>query len=150
MVPFPGAFQIPHKPVTVATDATAVGYVDTQDFDYCIMTVFGPTHAANNTPAVMTISCGTNTVSSSQTDITALVGGGVGGFTIPASTTVVTSGYAVMFLIDCRGRERYLGLEYTPGTAATHTMACIAELFRGDELGLTAAKHQVNGIFADR
>jgi len=149
MVPIPGAVQIPVKPATVATNATAAGFVDCLDYDYCKITVFGPTHATNNRPAILTISSGTNTVASSQTDITALVGGGVGGFTIPASTTVVTSGYKVVFLVDLRGKDRYLGLEYTPGTVATHMMTCLAELFRGDEIPLTAAKAQVNGIFAE-
>ena len=64
---------------------------------------------------------------SSYSNVTALVGGGVGGFTIPAasSDTDVTS--IVKMDVDCRARKRYLKVSITPGATATvGIVACLS------------------------
>jgi hypothetical protein len=67
---------------------------------------------------------------STYTNVTALVGGGTGGFTIPAvSSTSATS--ILKMDIDTRAKKRYLKVSYTPG--ATATVAITARLGRGEE-----------------
>ena len=142
--------QIPVMPATVATDATATGYFDCLDFDYALVVVSGPTHGTAETTTVLTLSQGTTTVVTNQTAIVAFTGGTATatnvGFVIPASTTVVTSGYKVGMLVDRRGMGRYMGIQYTPGTTDTHMMTCHALLFRGDEIPVAAADAQVDAL----
>ncbi|MGA1077246.1 MAG: hypothetical protein ACO307_19305, partial [Ilumatobacteraceae bacterium] len=55
---------------------------------------------------------------SSYSDVTAFVGGGTGGFTLPTPTA--TAGDVVVRMdVDCRGRKRYLRVTATPYTTGT-------------------------------
>jgi len=138
---------------TIATNATSTGYADTLDFDFAEVCIFGPTHATNNQPATLTLSAGTTTVVSSQTDIVAFTGGtavdATHGFVIPASVTTATSGYCVKMLVNLQERERYLGISYTPGTAATHYMTAICNLYRGDHTPRNTTTAQVQGLITE-
>jgi len=149
-----GKFCQPLFSATMATDATNAGYVDTLGYDFAEIVVHGPTHAANDLPATLKLSHGTGTIASNGTDIEAFTGGtsvvaGSTGFVIPASTTVVTSGYAVKFLVDCRTRERYLGIMYTPGTATSHEVAFTCNLYRGEVAPDSAADAGVDGLICE-
>jgi hypothetical protein len=74
------------------------------------------------------------------------VGGGVGGFTIPAVSD--TSSAAVVKLdIDCRARKRYLRVSMTPG--ATATLGIVARLSRAEETPTTASEAGVIGWVKD-
>ena len=50
--------------------------------------------------------------------MTALVGGGTGGFTIPAVSDT-NSAAIVQMDIDCKAKKRYLKVSMTPGASAT-------------------------------
>jgi len=54
---------------------------------------------------------------SSYSDVTAFVGGGVGGFTIPTPGNT-TDTNVVRFDVDLRGRDRYLNVYATPQAAS--------------------------------
>ncbi len=149
-----GHWSQPLFSATMATTATNAGYVDTLGYDFAEIVVQGPTHVAGNLPATLKLSHSTGTIASNGTDIEAFVGGtsvvsGSTGFVIPASTTVVTSGYAVKFLVDCRVRERYLGIQYTPGTSTSHEVAFTCNLYRGEIAPDSAADAGVTGLITE-
>lgn len=127
---------------STATNATATGNIDTLGYDWCTLDVITSTSDATaNNPATLKLAESDDTVVTNFTDITALVGDGVGGFTIPAA---VTSGnWGVKLNVDCRHRKRYLRLSVTPTT--TQTVTAIANLFRGEQAP-TAASGDCKGV----
>lgn len=90
-------------PQTVNTTALT-GSIDTQGAAYATVMVTLQSAAATNVPTVIKLAERDST-SDSWTDITAAVGGGDGGFTLP---TPGTAGENVVFHADMRGRKRYL------------------------------------------
>ena len=78
---------------------------------------------------------------SSYSDVTAFVGGGTGGFTIPTPTA--TAGDVVVRMdVDCRGKKRYLKLTATPYT--TGTVYTVARLGKGVDGPVSASSKNVN------
>lgn len=78
---------------------------------------------------------------SSYSNVTAFVGGGTGGFTIPTPSS--TSADAVVRMdIDCRGKKRYLKLTATPYT--TGTVYTVARLGKGTDGPVSASAKGVN------
>lgn len=78
---------------------------------------------------------------SSYSDVTAFVGGGTGGFTIPTPTA--TAGDVVVRMdVDCRGRKRYLKVTATPYT--TGTVYTVARLGKGNDGPVSASAKGVN------
>jgi hypothetical protein len=78
---------------------------------------------------------------SSYSDVTAFVGGGTGGFTIPTPTA--TAGDVVVRMdVDCRGKKRYLKVTATPYT--TGTVYTIARLGKGNDGPVSASAKGVN------
>lgn len=78
---------------------------------------------------------------SSYSNVTALVGGGTGGFTIPTPTA--TAGDVVVRMeLDLRGHKRYLRVSATPYT--TGTVYTVARLGKGVEGPVSASKKGVN------
>ena len=78
---------------------------------------------------------------SSYSDVTAFVGGGTGGFTIPTPTA--TAGDVVVRMdVDCRGKKRYLKLTATPYT--TGTVYTVARLGKGVDGPVSASAKGVN------
>jgi hypothetical protein len=64
---------------------------------------------------------------SSYSAITALTGGGVGGFTIPAASSDTDATSIVKLDVDCKARKRYLKVSMTPGATATvGIVACLS------------------------
>jgi hypothetical protein len=145
MLPQP-ELQVMAREVTTNTNATARAYCDTLGYDYAMITLLARTQAATTRPVALKLSCGTTTVVSSQTDIVAFTGtngtvtDATHGFVTPVQTSATsgTDGYRVTFLVDCRARERYLGLSYSSGTGA-NTFSAIAQLFRADLVPATGA-----------
>lgn len=130
------------KPVSVilaaatATNATATGRIDTLGFEFCsISVVLDSTSAVSNKPAVLKVAESDDTNSSNFADITALVGGGTGGFTIPSMSS--TSASIFKFDINLLGRKRYLRVSHTP-QAASHATAVVAQLTRANALPISA------------
>lgn len=109
----------------VNANATATLTIDTLGYDHASVKVMRGGNASTVFASVMKVEEGDTT--SSYSNVTALVGGGVGGFTIPAasSDTDVTS--IVKMDVDCRARKRYLKVSVTPGATATvGIVACLS------------------------
>lgn len=90
------------RAVSVATDATTIGYVDTKGFDYASFVFDGDTTSTN--PQTLDLTEGTNSAAASA--IAAFTGDS--GFTIPAANT--NDGVQVLLHVDLRNRERYMAM----------------------------------------
>ena len=113
------------NPASVASTATATGYVDTLGFNYLsIDVVLDSVAAATNNPATFNLQEGTITNPTSQTNIT----GGVGdtGWTVPNMDT--SDPTIVRFDVDLTDRERYITLDITP--TVTQIIGAVARLGR--------------------
>lgn len=115
--------------VTLATNSSTYGYLDTLGWDHAKMILVSATEATTSACAVvLQITEGTNSTAASA--IVALTGGTATstsvGFVIPDYSA---EGAAVCFDIDLRKRERYLRVHVGPGTAST--FGVIALLSRG-------------------
>lgn len=87
------------------------------------ITVIGTTSDnATNNPSVLKITESDDTVATNFADVTAFVGDGAGGFTIPASPTATTTAPFAKFDVDCRKRKRYLKAVISPVTTQTFTV----------------------------
>lgn len=115
---------------------TASGNIDTLGYDYVTVDVITATSdSTSNNPSVLKIAEADDTNTASFSDITALVGDGVGGFTIPAA---VTSGnWGVKLNCDLRHRKRYLKVSVSPTT--TQVITVLANLTRGETAPTAAA-----------
>lgn len=102
----------------VGSTATATLTVDMIGYDYASFTVLRGNNASTVFANVLKIAESDD--NSAYTDITALVGGGAGGFTMPTIAASATANAAVVKLdVDSRARRRYLRLSYTPGVSVT-------------------------------
>lgn len=127
-----------------ATNATHQHSIDTLGFDYAsIDVVFEPVAAAGTNSAVaVALKLQEGDTTASYSDITAFVGGGTGGFTIPTPDTT-TDANVVRFDVDMRGRKRYLNVYATPNVASV--VASAARLGKPEEGPTTAAGKGVLG-----
>ena len=117
-------------PVSVATNATATGNIDTLGYDYVKVLVLLDTAAStSNNPVVCKLSESDDTVVTNFADVTGFVGDATDGFTIPNASASV--GQVVEMNIDCRARKRYLKVSLTPGTAA-QVMGAVAVMGRAE------------------
>lgn len=106
----------------VGATATATLTVDTVGYDYASFTVMRGNNASTVFANVLKIAESDDNVS--YTDVTALVGGGSGGFTMPTIAASATASAAVVKLdVDTKARRRYLRLSYTPGVSVTCAIA---------------------------
>ena len=115
--------------VTLATNSSTYGYLDTIGWEHAKIVVISAAEATTSACASnLRITEGTN--STAATAIIALVGGtatsATVGYVIPDYSA---EGAAVAFDIDLRKRERYLRLHVVPGAAST--FGAIAILSRG-------------------
>lgn len=105
---------------TIATSATAVGYIDTLGWDEAkILVQFGATHATTTvTATACALSEGTN--SAAATAIVAFTGGTVTsasvGYVIAKAENTV-NGSVIAFNVNLIDRERYLKVSVTPAVA---------------------------------
>jgi len=102
-----------------ATNATHQHSIDTLGFDYAsIDVVFEPVAAAGTNSAVaIALKLQQGDTTASYSDITAFVGGGSGGFTIPTPANTGSTN-VVRFDLDLRGKSRYLNVFATPQAAS--------------------------------
>ncbi len=109
--------------------ATASGNIDTLGFDFLSLDVLMATsNDTTNNPTVFKLAESDDTVVTNFADITAFVGDGAGGFTIPAA---VTQGDNTLKMnVDLRPRKRFLKLSISPLT--TQVITAIANLSLGD------------------
>jgi hypothetical protein len=112
----------------VGATATATLTIDTIGYDHASVTVLRASNASTVFANVVKVEESDD--NSSYSNVTALVGGGVGGFSIPAVTsTALTS--VLKLDIDTKAKKRYLKVSYTPG--ATANVAMVARLGRAEE-----------------
>ena len=113
----------------VGATATATLTIDCIGYDHLSMTVLRASNASTVFANVVKVE-ESDESNANFTDVTALVGGGAGGFSIPAVSN--TNAAAVMKMdIDTRAKKRYLKVSYTPGASAT--VAIVGRLGRGEE-----------------
>lgn len=78
---------------------------------------------------------------SSYSNVTAFVGGGTGGFTIPTPSST-SADVVVRMDVDVRGKKRYLKITATPYT--TGTVYTVARLGKGTDGPVSASAKGVN------
>lgn len=123
------------KPQSVATNATATGVIDRLGYDEVAINVHLDTAAATSSnPAVLKV--GEGDTSTAFTDITALVGDGQGGFTIPAADT--SAPQIIRLNLDARARKRYLQVSLTSAGAA-QLAGVTADLNKADDTTVARA-----------
>jgi len=120
---------------SVSNAATTTGYVDTLGFDECRISLEVATSNATTKMTTLAIMESEDTYYSNATNITALVGGGTGGFTIPVSDTTYET--LKVFDVDTKSKARYLFLAVSGTT--TQLIAARALLGRAEQPPTTAA-----------
>lgn len=124
----------------VGATATANLTIDTIGYDYCSLTVLRASNAATTFANVLKVEESDD--NSSYANVTALVAGGTGGFTVPAISVAGTSSTSVVKLdIDTKARKRYLKVSYTPGASAA--VAITGRLSRAAESPASASDANV-------
>jgi len=125
--------------VSKTNGATASGLIDTLGFDWCTIDIIAATSdVVSNKPTVLKLQEADTTDATNLADIVGFRGGT--DFTIPnantAATAVLQNNYK--FNVDCRARKRYLSPTISPQT--TQVITIIANLGRGEQAPVTAAK----------
>lgn len=142
-----GAKSVSKITTSVASNATFTHEVDTAGFKYMSMDVMFSPYTASNVSIASVLKMGeTDTAGGTPTDITALVGGGAGGFTIAATgaSTGAAIGAVARFNVDLRGRKRYLTVTVTPTT--TVAVVTNARLSKAEQYVVTASEGNVNNV----
>ena len=125
---------------STATNATATGVLDCLGFDFATIDIYAGTNSAvTQTHTVLKLTEGDTTVYSNSSDITAFVGGGTGGFTLPNVATQTADQKSLQFNVDCRTRKRYLFAAITPSGTAAQVVSMIGNLARAEIVPVTAA-----------
>lgn len=125
----------------IGATATATLTIDTLGYDHASVNVLRASNASTVFANVIKVEESDD--NSSYSNVTALVGGGTGGFTIPAVSN--TSASSILKLdIDTKAKKRYLKVSYTPGASAT--VAIVARLGRGEESPASASDAGVIGL----
>ena len=127
----------------IGATATATLTIDTLGYDVASVAVLRASNAS--TVFANAIKIADSDDNSTYTDVTALVGGGTGGFSIPAIGATATGSASILKLdVDTKARKRYLRVSYTPGASAT--VSIVARLGRGEEAPVTASDIGVIGV----
>jgi hypothetical protein len=111
----------------VGATATSTLTIDRIGFDHVSVSAIRASNASTVFASVLKVEESDD--NSSYSDVTALVGDGAGGFTIPAVSDT-NSAAIVQMDIDCRARKRYLKVSMTPG--ATATLGLVAGLSKAE------------------
>lgn len=126
----------------IGATATATLTIDTLGYDHASVAVLRAANAS--TVFANAIKIEESDDNSSYANVTALVGGGTGGFTIPAIAASATGSASILKLdVDTKAKKRYLKVSYTPGASAT--VAIVARLGRGEVSPETNAQAGVIG-----
>lgn len=126
----------------VGLTATATLTIDTLGYDHASIKVLRAGNASTVFANVLKVEEGDTT--SSYSNVTALVGDGAGGFTVPAASSDTDVTNIVKMDVDCRARKRYLKVSYSPGASAT--VGIVANLSRAEVSPETAAKAGVAAL----
>jgi hypothetical protein len=122
---------------TEATNGeTITAALDTIGFNFVAIDIISTTsNNETNNPSVLKL--GESDDATTYTDITALVGDGAGGFTVPEWHTNTATAKVMRFEVDLRTRKRYLLLTVTPVT--TQSFTAVAHLYRGTSTPVSAS-----------
>ena len=111
----------------VGATATQTLTVDRLGYDHVSVVAMRASNASTVFATVLKVEESDN--NSDYTDVTAFVGDGAGGFTIPAVSDT-NSAAAVKMDIDCKAKKRYLKVSMTPG--ATAVVSLVAHASRAE------------------
>jgi hypothetical protein len=126
-----------------ATNATFTHSIDTLGYDYASIDVVMEASTATTAAVALALKLGQSDTNSAFADITAFVGGGSGGFTIP-TTSLTGASNIVRFNLDMRGKKRYLQVSATP--VAASVVCSVARLGKGDVGPVAAAEVGVAAV----
>jgi len=116
-------------PQSVATNGTASGTVNLQNWDEAKVILQLSTASSANTDALVRISEGdTTSVFATATDTN---------MTTAAPNT--TNGQNYIWYLDLRKRKKFLKIEYSPSASAARVAAASVELSRAEQAPITAA-----------
>ena len=116
---------------------TASGIIDTIGYDFATIDIVASVaDVVSNSPTVVKLQEADVTNASSFADIAAFATPSPMPNANTAATAVVQNNHK--FNVDCRARKRYLQVVYSPRT--TQTISVIANLGRGEQAPVTAAK----------
>ena len=118
----------------VGSTATSTLTIDRLGYDHVSVSAIRASNASTAFASVLKVEESDN--NSDYTDVTALVGGGTGGFTIPAVSDT-NSAAIVQMDIDCKAKKRYLKVSMTPGASAT--LGIVAGMSRAEVAPTNAA-----------
>jgi hypothetical protein len=128
-----------------ATNATFTHSIDTLGYDYASIDVVMEASTATTAAVALALKLGQSDTNSAFADITAFVGGGSGGFTIP-TTSLTGASNIVRFNLDMRGKRRYLQVSATP--VAASVVCSVARLGKGDVGPVSAAEVGVAAVIS--
>lgn len=119
--------EVVYRQTALTNGATGTSdNIDCMGSDHVAIVIHGTTSDnATNNPSVLKLQECDTTVDTSFADVTAFVGDGAGGFTIPSSPTATTTAPFAVLNVDTRYRKRYLRVKISPVT--TQTFSVIAE-----------------------
>ena len=121
---------------TTASSGTATLTIDTLGYDHASVTVARASNASTTFASVLKVE-ESDSSGSGYSNVTALVGGGTGGFTIPTvSDTAATS--VVKMDIDTKAKKRYLKVTATPAVSVNTIVT--ARLSRGENAPSSASE----------
>jgi hypothetical protein len=116
--------EVVYRQTALTNGATGTSdNIDCLDTDSIRILVIGTTSDnATNNPSVLKLQECDTTVDTSFADVTAFVGDGASGFTIPSSPTATTTAPFAVFNVDTKTRKRYLRVKISPVTTQTFTV----------------------------
>lgn len=125
----------------VGATATSTLTIDRLGYDHVSVSAIRASNASTVFASVLKVE-ESDASGSGYSDVTALVGGGTGGFSIPAVSD--TNAAAIVKLdIDARAKKRYLRVSMTPGASAT--LAIVASLSKAEVAPSTVGEKGVIG-----
>ena len=126
----------------VGSTATSTLTIDRLGYDHVSVSAIRASNASTVFASVLKVE-ESDASGSGYTDVTALVGGGTGGFTIPAVSDTDAAAIVKMD-IDARAKKRYLKVSMTPGASAT--LGIVAHLSKAEEAPTSASSAGVIGL----
>ena len=125
----------------VGATATSTLTIDRLGYDHVSVSAIRASNASTVFASVLKVEESDD--NSSYSNVTALVGGGTGGFSIPAVSD--TNNAAIVKMdIDARAKKRYLKVSMTPGASAT--LGVVAHLSKAEEAPVSASEAGVIGL----
>ena len=126
----------------VGSTATSTLTIDRLGYDHVSVVALRASNASTLFASVLKVE-ESDSLATNYSDVTALVAGGTGGFTLPAISAAGTASAAMVKIdIDARAKKRYLKVSMTPGASAT--LALTARLSKAEEAPVSASDAGVN------